>query len=96
MDVRERIRALDPKRVWAVEVDRTDLDQRKGASPFFIVDELIAEIRRSSLFITWGVIRQQLYLLGVFRRKLDFPSLKRAVLDLARRHQPWRVTKSRN
>jgi tetratricopeptide (TPR) repeat protein len=51
MDVRERIRALDPTRVWAVEVDRTDLDQRKGASPFFIVDQLIAQIRRSPLFI---------------------------------------------
>ena len=32
-------------------------------------------------------MRQHLYLLDVFRRKLDFPSLKRAVLDQARLHK---------
>jgi predicted phage terminase large subunit-like protein len=32
-------------------------------------------------------VRQHLYLLDVFRRKLDFPSLKRAVLDQARLHK---------
>jgi tetratricopeptide (TPR) repeat protein len=51
MDIRERIVALDPSRVWAVEERRPDLDQRKGASPFFIADELIAQVRRSNLFV---------------------------------------------
>src|SRR5262245_55222358 len=40
-----------------------------------------------SVCTTWGVIRNHLYLLDVFRRKLDFPSLKRAVLDLAQLHK---------
>lgn len=51
-DVREKIHELDKARIWAVEDSgRTDLDQRTGASPFYIVDELIAQIRRSNLFI---------------------------------------------
>src|ERR1700730_9337961 len=49
MDVREKIRAIDSKRIWAP--GRNDLDQRLGASPFYIVDELMAQIRRSTLFI---------------------------------------------
>lgn len=51
-DVRKRIHELDTARIWTVEESgRTDLDQRTGASPFYIVDELIAQIRRSNLFI---------------------------------------------
>jgi tetratricopeptide (TPR) repeat protein len=51
-DVREKIRELDTSRIWTVEDSgRTDLDQRTGASPFYIVDELIAQMRRSNLFI---------------------------------------------
>src|SRR5262249_24686688 len=42
------------------------------------------ELSDYSVCTTWGVIRNHLYLLDVFRRKLDFPGLKRAVLDLAR------------
>ena len=45
------------------------------------------ELSDYSVCTTWGVIRDHLYLLDVFRRKLDFPSLKRAVLDLARLHK---------
>ena len=36
-----------------------------------------------SVCTTWGVKRDYLYLLDVYRRKVDFPNLKRAVLDLA-------------
>src|SRR5712691_6313865 len=50
-EVRQRIVEIDSGRIWAVEGQRPDLDQRKGASPFFIVDELIAQVRRSNLFI---------------------------------------------
>lgn len=50
-DERQRIHDLDPRRIWTVEEQRPDLDQRKGASPFFIVDELITQIRHSNLFI---------------------------------------------
>jgi len=45
------------------------------------------ELSNYSVCTTWGVKRYHLYLLDVFRRKLDFPSLKRAVLDLARLHK---------
>src|SRR5215510_13584492 len=45
------------------------------------------ELSDYSVCTTWGVIRKHLYLLDVFRRKLDFPSLKRAVLDLAHLHK---------
>jgi predicted phage terminase large subunit-like protein len=45
------------------------------------------ELSDYSVCTTWGIMRQNLYLLDVFRRKLDFPSLKRAVLDLAQLHK---------
>ena len=51
MDVREKIRNIDRKRIWAVDIHRKDLDQRLGASPFYIVDELMAQVRRSTLVI---------------------------------------------
>jgi predicted phage terminase large subunit-like protein len=44
------------------------------------------ELSNFSVCTTWGVKKTQLFLLDVFRRKLDFPSLKRAVLDLAARY----------
>jgi predicted phage terminase large subunit-like protein len=46
-----------------------------------------SELSDYSVCTTWGVIGNHLYLLDVFRRKLDFPNLKRAVLDLARLHK---------
>jgi len=48
---RRRICALDPGRIWAVENQRPDLDQTKGASPFFIVDQLLAQIRQSRIVV---------------------------------------------
>jgi predicted phage terminase large subunit-like protein len=45
------------------------------------------ELSNYSVCTTWGVKRDQLYLLDVYRRKVDFPSLKRAVLDLAHLHK---------
>jgi len=46
------------------------------------------ELSNYSVCTTWGVKRQHLYLLDVYRRKVDFPSLKRAVRDLAALHKP--------
>src|SRR5580704_15533149 len=48
---RNRIYEIDPGRIWTVERERPDLDQRKGASPFMIVDELVTQVKKSSLFI---------------------------------------------
>ena len=36
---------------------------------------------------TWGLYKKRIYLLDVYRRKLDFPNLKRAVLDQASLHE---------
>jgi hypothetical protein len=45
------------------------------------------ELANFSVCTTWGVKDQHAFLLDVFRRKLDFPELKRAVKDLATLHR---------
>jgi predicted phage terminase large subunit-like protein len=47
-----------------------------------------SEIANFSVCTTWGLKDRRLYLLDVFRRKLDFPSLKRAVKDQISLHSP--------
>jgi predicted phage terminase large subunit-like protein len=44
------------------------------------------ELANYSCCTTWGVLDQHMYLLDVFRRKMDFPELKRAVIELAELH----------
>lgn len=44
-----------------------------------------------SVCTTWGVVGADLYLLDVDRARLDFPSLKRRVVDLARQWRPRAV-----
>jgi len=51
LDFRAEIRGLDPSRIWAVEFERPDLDDRKGAPAFTIVDTLVEQIRRSGVFV---------------------------------------------
>ena len=41
-----------------------------------------------SVCTTWGVLNAQYYLLDVFRRRLQYPDLRRAVKELASRHSP--------
>jgi predicted phage terminase large subunit-like protein len=50
-----------------------------------------SELANYSVCTTWGLKDRRMYLLDVFRRKLDFPALKRAVRELARLHQPKMV-----
>src|SRR5262245_39577820 len=40
----------------------------------------------ATIRISWGLKAQRMYLLDVFRRKLDFPDLKRSVRQLADLH----------
>ena len=47
-----------------------------------------SELANFSVCTTWGLKDQHLFLLDVFRRKLVFPDLKRAVRVLAALHQP--------
>ena len=46
------------------------------------------ELANYSVCTTWGLKDRHLYLLDVFRRKLDFPALKQAVRELANLHRP--------
>lgn len=46
-----------------------------------------SELANFSVCTTWGLKDQRLFLLDVFRRKLVFPDLKRAVRDLAALYQ---------
>jgi predicted phage terminase large subunit-like protein len=45
------------------------------------------ELANFSVCTTWGIKDRSLYLLDVFRRKMDFPDLKRAIVELAKRYQ---------
>src|SRR5262249_22683156 len=46
-----------------------------------------SELANFSVCTTWGLRDQRLYLLDVFRRKLNFPDLKRSVRQLADLHR---------
>jgi predicted phage terminase large subunit-like protein len=46
------------------------------------------ELAKYSVCTTWGRNERHLYLLDVFRRKLDFPGLKKAVKDQISLHSP--------
>jgi predicted phage terminase large subunit-like protein len=45
------------------------------------------ELANFSVCTTWGIKDRSLYLLDVFRHKMDFPDLKRSIVDLAKRYQ---------
>jgi predicted phage terminase large subunit-like protein len=45
------------------------------------------ELSNFSVCTTWGVKDQHLFLLDVYRQRMDFPTLKRAVIDLAAVHR---------
>ncbi len=49
------------------------------------------ELADYSVCTTWGQKGGKFYLLDVFRKKLDYPDLKRAVLDLRDRFHPHRI-----
>ena len=46
------------------------------------------ELSDYSVSTTWGIQDKNIYLLDVYRRRLDYPDLKRAVQDLAQRFLP--------
>jgi predicted phage terminase large subunit-like protein len=49
------------------------------------------ELNDFSVCTTWGAVRQKYYLLNVFRRRLDFPDLERAVAEHARQHKANKI-----
>jgi predicted phage terminase large subunit-like protein len=44
-----------------------------------------------SVCTTWGVLNGKFYLLDVFRKRMNYPELKRAVVDQAALHRPYTV-----
>jgi predicted phage terminase large subunit-like protein len=46
------------------------------------------ELSNFSVCTTWGLKDQHMFLLDVYRRRVDFPDLKRAVRELAALHHP--------
>lgn len=49
------------------------------------------ELNDYTVCTTWGAIDGKRYLLDVFRKRLDYPQLRAAVLDLAARFRPNRI-----
>lgn len=45
------------------------------------------ELNDFSVCTTWGILHKHFYLLDVFRRRLNYPDLKREVLDNMRKHR---------
>ena len=79
---REWIKSYDPARVprsfrWTTQ--SWDTANKSG------------EMNDYSVCTTWGVDGVNFYLLDVFRRKLNYPQLKRAAIDLYRKFQPTNV-----
>jgi predicted phage terminase large subunit-like protein len=44
-----------------------------------------------SVCTTWGVVKNDLYLIHVYRERVDYPGLKRAVAELARTYRPLTI-----
>ena len=51
----------------------------------------MGEMNDFSVGTTWGLSKGKFYLIDVFRRKVGFPELKRAVTDLYRQYRPSRL-----
>jgi predicted phage terminase large subunit-like protein len=49
------------------------------------------ELSDFSVCTVWGVLDKRIYLLEVFRERLEFPDLKRKVIDLYRRDNPQTI-----
>jgi predicted phage terminase large subunit-like protein len=49
------------------------------------------ELNDFSVCTTWGVVNRQYYLLNVYRHRMNYPELKRAVCEQAGRYQPSRI-----
>ncbi len=46
------------------------------------------ELSDYSVCTTWGISGKNLYLLDVYRKRVDYPTLKRAVAELYQRYRP--------
>lgn len=49
------------------------------------------ELNDYSVCTTWGLLSGAFYLLDVWRKRVDYPGLKRAALELARQYKPHKI-----
>jgi predicted phage terminase large subunit-like protein len=49
------------------------------------------ELSDFSVCTVWGVLYKQYYLLDVFRKRVNYPDLKRAVIELAKQHRAMNI-----
>jgi len=47
------------------------------------------ELNDFSVCTTWGILKKQIYLLHVWRKRVEYPELKRAVIDQDRLFSPY-------
>ena len=75
------------KTEWLRYYDRGDLPERftKTLQSWDTANKA-SELNDFSVCTTWGMRDQKFYLLDVYRRRLEFPDLRRAVIEQAKRH----------
>lgn len=76
------------KREWITFYDRDDLPQKfEQVVQSWDTANKDSELANYSVCTTWGKTNRNMYLLDVFRRRLNFPELKRAVREQANQHK---------
>ncbi len=76
------------KRAWFKSYTEVERPERFGlVLQSWDTANKTTELSDYSVCTTWGVASDHLYLLHVLRRKLDYPSLKRAVREQAELHR---------
>ncbi|WP_109486854.1 phage terminase large subunit [Occallatibacter savannae] len=50
-----------------------------------------SEMNDFSVGTTWGLYEEKFYVLDVYRKRVEFPELKRAVIEAYQKHQPHKV-----
>ena len=75
------------KTAWLKYYDLGDLPEPfSGIVQSWDTANKATDLSDFSVCTTWGVRDRQFYLLDVFRKRLNYPELKRAARDLAERH----------
>jgi predicted phage terminase large subunit-like protein len=75
------------KREWITFYDRHDLPQKfEQVVQSWDIANKDSELANYSVCTTWGKTNRNMYLLDLFRHRLNFPELKRAVREQASRH----------
>ncbi len=75
------------KRSWLLRYDKPmDLELYESVYQSWDTAYEIGDTNDYSVCSTWGVIKGEFHLLDVYRKRLEFPDLQRAVIELQRRY----------